>query len=119
MSGRIASPFAGCLQADPARQGFIDEAIVKIAHGAHKSAGLLADVRSRRWSSQTFIAVLRGRELIALFTVVGAMGGDFFQTCVDVWLAPKFDEGDVVISDKPSFTIMLACVRSSERGAYV
>lgn len=29
MSGRMASPSAGCLQADPARQGFVDEALVK------------------------------------------------------------------------------------------
>jgi len=47
------------------------------------------------------------------------MGGDFFQTFVDVWLAPKFDEGDVVIWDKPNFTIMLAYIRPSERGACV
>ena len=64
-----------------------------------KGKRLLADAPFGKWNTQTFIAGLRCRELVAPWVIEGAINGEAFDTYVTTQLAPQLRPGDVVVWD--------------------
>ena len=51
------------------------------------------------WNSQTFIAGLTSKGMIAPWVIKGAMDGPAFETCIRTQLAPELELSNVVIPD--------------------
>lgn len=92
------------MRAQPSRLVFIDETSVKtnmtpLRGRSSRGKRLLADVPFGKWHTQTFIAALRCDELVAPWTIEGAIDGAAFDAYVEAQLAPALGRGDIVILD--------------------
>lgn len=92
------------MRRQPERLVFIDETSVKTNMTPLRGRSLcgerlLADAPFGKWRTQTFIAGLRCHELVAPWTIEGAMDGAAFDIYIRTQLAPTLSPGDVVILD--------------------
>ena len=89
---------------DPSRLVFIDETAVKTTltrtHGrAPIGQRLQGHVPFGAWKTQTFIAGLTARDLIAPWVLDGPMNRAAFDTYIETQLAPLLPERSIVILD--------------------
>jgi hypothetical protein len=111
------------MRRQPGRLVFIDETSVKTnmtpLRGRNlKGERLMADAPFGQWQTQTFIAGLRGHELVAPWIIEGAMDGPTFDIYVRTQLAPSLERGDVVFLDNLNVrkhTLKTAGARAIER----
>jgi len=95
------------MRAEPHRLVFLDETSVKtnltrLRGRAPVGERLHGAAPFGKWRTQTFIAGLTSRELIAPWVIEGAMNRAAFEAYVETQLAPLLSPGTVVILDNLS-----------------
>lgn len=103
-SARIQEQRMPAMRRQPERLVFIDETSVKtnltrLRRRALRSQRLRMDAPFGRWGTQTFIAGLTSRGLIAPWVIKGAMDGDAFAAYIRDVLVAELKPGTVVIMD--------------------
>jgi transposase len=92
------------MRAEPRRLIFLDETSVKtnltrLYGRCTRGRRLRAQAPFGKWQTQTFIAGLTLKGIVAPFVVQGAMNGAVFDAYVRDQLAPVLNRGDIVVLD--------------------